>query len=49
LDNLEPRLEHIFTGRADKVAYVKGDDELDFEYVAQVIAEPQCWGAASWG
>jgi len=38
-DNLEPRLEHIFTGRADKVAYVKGDDELDFEYVAQVIAE----------
>ena len=38
-DNLESRLEHIFTGRADKVAYVKGDDELDFEYVAQVIAE----------
>jgi biopolymer transport protein ExbD len=38
-DNLEPRLERIFTGRADKIAYVKGDDELNFEYVAQVIAE----------
>ncbi len=38
-EGLGPRLEHIFIGRADKVAYVKGDDELDFEYVAQVIAE----------
>ena len=38
-DNLEPRLERIFTGRAEKIAYVKGDDELNFEYVAQVIAE----------
>jgi biopolymer transport protein ExbD len=38
-DNLQSRLEHIYTARADKVAYVKGDDELDFEYVAQVIAE----------
>jgi biopolymer transport protein TolR len=39
LENLEPRLERIFTGRAEKIAYVKGDDELDFEVVAQVIAE----------
>ena len=38
-DDLEPRLERIFTGRAEKIAYVKGDDELNFEYVAQVIAE----------
>ena len=38
-ENLEPRLERIFTGRAEKIAYVKGDDELDFEVVAQVIAE----------
>ena len=38
-DNLQPRLEHIFLQRADKVAYVKGDDQMDFEYVAQVIAE----------
>jgi len=38
-DNLEPRLEEIFLKRADKVAYVKGDDEMDFEFVAQVIAQ----------
>jgi len=39
LENLEPRLERIFTGRAEKIAYVKGDDELNFEVGAQVIAE----------
>ncbi|HSS97565.1 MAG TPA: biopolymer transporter ExbD, partial [Terriglobales bacterium] len=38
-ENLEPRLEQIFLKRADKVAYVKGEDEMDFEYVAQVIAQ----------
>jgi biopolymer transport protein TolR len=38
-ENLEPRLERIFTGRAEKIAYVKGDGELEFEVVAQVIAE----------
>ena len=38
-DNLESQLARIFLRRAEKVAYVKGDDNLDFEYVAQVIAE----------
>jgi biopolymer transport protein TolR len=38
-DDLEPQLARIFLRRAEKVAYVKGDDSLDFEYVAQVIAE----------
>jgi biopolymer transport protein TolR len=38
-DELEPALTRIFLSRAEKVAYVKGDDELDFEYVAQVIAD----------
>jgi len=38
-DDLEPALTRIFLSRAEKVAYVKGDDELDFEYVAQVIAD----------
>jgi biopolymer transport protein TolR len=37
-DQLEPRLREIFKMRADKVAFVKGEDDLDFEYVAQVIA-----------
>ena len=38
-EQLEPNLERIFLGRADKVVYVKGDESLDFEYVAQVVAE----------
>ena len=35
--NLHDRLERIFLSRAEKVAFVKGDDDLNFEYVAQVI------------
>ena len=38
-DDLEPALARIFLRRAEKLAYVKGDNDLDFEYVAQVIAE----------
>jgi biopolymer transport protein TolR len=38
-DQLEPNLERIFLGRAEKVVYVRGDESLDYEYVAQVIAE----------
>jgi biopolymer transport protein ExbD len=38
-DDLEPQLARIFLTRAEKVVYVKGDGGLDFESVAQVIAE----------
>ena len=38
-EQLEPNLERIFLRRAEKVVYVKGDESLDFEYVAQVVAE----------
>jgi biopolymer transport protein TolR len=38
-ENLESSLERIFLGRVEKVIYVKGDESLDFEYVAQVVAE----------
>lgn len=38
-EHLESSLERIFLGRAEKVVYVKGDGSLDFEYVAQVVAE----------
>jgi biopolymer transport protein TolR len=38
-EQLEPNLARIFLGRAEKVVYVRGDEDLDFEYVAQVIAE----------
>ena len=38
-ERLESDLERIFLGRAEKVVYVKGDESLDFEYMAQVVAE----------
>ena len=34
---LEPELARIFIQRAEKVAFVQGDDDVDFEYVAYVI------------
>jgi biopolymer transport protein TolR len=36
-EDLEERLEEIFLKRAEKVAFVRGDDDVDFEYVADVI------------
>ena len=34
---LESRLRTIFKARGDKVAFVKGDPGLEFQYVAEVI------------
>jgi biopolymer transport protein TolR len=36
-DDLEARLAEIFLKRAEKVAFVRGDDEVDFQDVADVI------------
>ncbi len=36
-ENLRGRLEEIFKTRAEKVMFVKGDTDLPFESVAQVI------------
>ena len=36
-DRLGPRMEQIFKERADKVAFVKGDNEVLFEEVARAI------------
>jgi biopolymer transport protein TolR len=36
-DDLEARLAEIFLKRAEKVAFVRGDDDVDFEDVADVI------------
>jgi len=36
-ENLQTRLEEIFKTRAERVAFVKGDPELDFQVVAQAI------------
>src|SRR6202142_735154 len=35
--NLGPRLEEIFKTRADRVVFVKGDPDLQFQYVAKPI------------
>ena len=36
-DALESRLTDVFKLRVDRVAFVKGDPEVDFEYVAQTV------------
>ncbi|HKT48981.1 MAG TPA: biopolymer transporter ExbD [Candidatus Angelobacter sp.] len=36
-DKLGTRLQAIFENRSAKVAFVKGDPEVDFQYVAQAI------------
>jgi biopolymer transport protein ExbD len=35
--DLEPRLQSIFATRAERVAFIKGDPELNFSDVAEVI------------
>jgi biopolymer transport protein ExbD len=35
--NLGPRLEEIFKTRAERVVFVKGDPDLEFQYVARAI------------
>lgn len=37
LDRLGPRLEQIFKTRAERVVFVRGDPELEFQTVGQVI------------
>jgi biopolymer transport protein ExbD len=34
---LGPRLEEIFKTRAERVVFVKGDNELEYQYVAKAI------------
>ncbi len=36
-DHLEIRLSQIYLTRAEKVAFVRGDADVDFQYVADVI------------
>ena len=37
-ENLHDRLSDIFNRRMKRVAFVKGDGDVDFEYVAEAIA-----------
>ncbi len=36
-ENLEQRLETFFSSRGDRTAFLKGDPEVDFEYVAEAL------------
>jgi biopolymer transport protein ExbD len=36
-EDLETRLAQIYLARAEKVAFVRGDADVDFQYVADVI------------
>jgi biopolymer transport protein TolR len=36
-EDLEARLAEIYLKRAEKVAFVRGDADVDFQYVAEVI------------
>jgi len=36
-EDLETQVAEIFLKRAEKVVFVRGDDDVDFEYVADVI------------
>jgi biopolymer transport protein ExbD len=36
-NNLSSRLTDIFKTRAERVMFVKGDDDVEFQYVARVI------------
>jgi biopolymer transport protein TolR len=36
-DGLEARLKDVYRQREDKVAFVKGDPDVEFEYVAEAV------------
>ena len=36
-DGLEPRLQSIYRDRSEKVAFLKGDPEIAFQYVAEAV------------
>jgi len=36
-EDLQSRLHDIFKIRAERIAFIRGDDDVDFEYVADVI------------
>src|SRR3981081_859952 len=48
-DELEARLAEIFLKRAEKVAFVRGDDDIDFQDVADVIDVARERGGAGGG
>jgi biopolymer transport protein ExbD len=47
--DLKAKLQDIFKQRAEKIAFVQGEDNVDFEYVADVIDTARDAGAARVG
>ena len=48
-EDLETRLAQIYLKRAEKVAFVRGDADVDFQYVADVIDRGASRGRADGG
>ncbi len=48
-DQLPNRLADIFAQRAERVAFVKGDDDVDFRYVAEAVSIARNSGVARIG
>jgi biopolymer transport protein TolR len=48
-ENLQPRLEEVFKFRADRTAFIRGDDPVEFGVVASVIDKMRAAGIASVG
>jgi biopolymer transport protein TolR len=48
-DQLEPRLFDIYKQRAEKVAFVEGDDGVEFRFVADVIDQARETGVETIG
>ena len=49
MDRLAVAVRDIFQARAEKVAFVQGEDEVDFEYVADVIDTARAAGVEKVG
>ena len=43
-DRLQDRLTEIYAQRNERVAFVKGDDDVDFKYVAEAISAAKSSG-----
>ena len=47
--DLQTRLRDIFKQRAERIAFLQGDDDVDFEYVAHVIDTARTAGGTGVG
>ncbi len=48
-ENLESQLHEIFKTRAERIAFVRGEDDVDFQYVADAIDLARAAGVSKVG